>query len=195
MDREGIERLFDTPEVRDPSILPGACTVLHRRAGSDRYDPGMPANGTRTGEHLPNRHRTHRHHNRIGSIRITLTALATVLCATTAVTACGGSEQSSDSGTGPADIAAGEQVYADRCAACHGRDFQGSAQAPSHLDPYFAPDNTSDDDYRNAIRNGAETSEFDFGAMPALNLDDQQITDVIAYIRSIQEERGFNSPA
>ncbi|MEZ5267466.1 MAG: cytochrome c [Microthrixaceae bacterium] len=84
----------------------------------------MPANGTRTGEHLPNRHRTHRHHNRIGSIRITLTALATVLCATTAVTACGGSEQSSDSGTGPADIAAGEQVYADRCATCHGRDFR-----------------------------------------------------------------------
>lgn len=138
------------------------------------------------------------------TIRSVLTPLAKVTALFTAsalftvtalITGCSGSEGSSATTTATPDVAAGEQVYADRCAACHGRDFQGSAQAPSHLEPYFAPDNTSDEDYRNAVRNGAETAEFDYNSMPALNLSDQEITDVIAYIRSVQVERGFNEPA
>ena len=105
--------------------------------------------------------------------------------------ACGGSDESASDTTGPPDIDEGEQVYADRCAACHGRDFEGSAQAPSQLDPHFAPEVTSDEDYRRAISEGADVAELDYTAMPALNLGEQQITDVIAYIRSVQEERGF----
>lgn len=105
---------------------------------------------------------------------------------------------STDDGGSPApteagDPAAGEQVYGDYCGACHGRDFEGSIQGPSHLDAKYDPATTTDEDYRNAIRNGAEESTYDFGRMPAIrSLDDQQIEDVIAYIRSVQEERGFN---
>jgi mono/diheme cytochrome c family protein len=90
------------------------------------------------------------------------------------------------------DLAAGEQTYMDFCGSCHGRDFEGSSQGPSQLDPHFAPEITGDDDYRRAITEGAPREYFDFTAMPAIgSLDDDEIDDVIAYIRSIQEERGF----
>lgn len=91
------------------------------------------------------------------------------------------------------DLAAGEQTYMDFCGSCHGRDFEGSAAGPSHLDAVFAPDVTTDEDYRNAITQGAPQKNYDFTAMPAIgSLDDAEIENVIAYIRSVQEERGFN---
>ncbi|MEZ5239447.1 MAG: cytochrome c [Microthrixaceae bacterium] len=120
-------------------------------------------------------------------------AAALALLAALSFTACGndGSDQAS-APVGAGDPEAGEQVYGDFCGACHGRDFEGSVQGPSHLDPHFEPATTSDEDYRNAIRNGVDQSAFDFGPMPAIrSLDDQQIADVIAYIRSVQQERGF----
>lgn len=91
------------------------------------------------------------------------------------------------------DPAAGEQIYADFCGACHGRDFEGSVQGPSHLDAVYDPIVTTDAEFRDAIRNGAKMKNYDFGNMPPIrSLDDQQVADVIAYVRSVQEERGFN---
>ncbi|MFV0318198.1 MAG: c-type cytochrome [Microthrixaceae bacterium] len=122
-----------------------------------------------------------------------LIVAALLACIPLLVAACGGSDGDAAPGpTGPPDATRGEQVYADRCAACHGRDFQGSAQAPSHLDPHFRPEVTSDEDYRNAIKEGADDPDLDYTRMPGLNLNDQEIADVIAYIRSVQDERGFN---
>ena len=57
----------------------------------------------------------------------------------------------------------------------------------------FATDVTTDEDYRNAITQGAPQENYDFTAMPAIgSLDETEIENVIAYIRSVQEERGFN---
>ena len=51
----------------------------------------------------------------------------------------------------------------------------------------------SDEAYRTAIREGAPKEFYDFTPMPAIgSLDEQQIADVIAYVRSVQDERGFN---
>ncbi len=121
--------------------------------------------------------------------------LLAAIALTLVVASCGGTGSDSASATpiGPGDATAGKQVYGDYCAACHGRDFEGSVQGPSHLDAHFEPATTTDQDYRNAIHDGVEESTYDFGNMPAIrSLDDQQVADVIAYIRSVQEERGFN---
>lgn len=115
-----------------------------------------------------------------------------VLVALTA--ACGNSgDDNSAASVAVGDPAAGEQTYTDFCGACHGRDFEGSVQGPSHLDAVYDPATTTDADFRDAIRNGAERTNYDSGNMPPIrSLDDQQIADVIAYVRSVQEERGFN---
>ena len=111
--------------------------------------------------------------------------------------ACGESDPSRTAGTpDEPDLAAGEQTYMDFCGSCHGRDFEGSSQGPSQLDVQFAPERTSDEEFREAIRNGAPKEFYDFTAMPAIgSLDDQEIANVIAYVRSVQEERGFNDAA
>jgi mono/diheme cytochrome c family protein len=72
------------------------------------------------------------------------------------------------------DIAAGEQVFADTCAVCHGADGTGGI-GPSLLDE--VPD-ASDAELQDVIQNGD-------GEMPAQSLDDQQTADVIAYMRDL----------
>lgn len=107
--------------------------------------------------------------------------------------ACANSDDNSAASTAVGDPAAGEQTYGDFCGACHGRDFEGSVQGPSQLDAVFEPATTTDADFRSAIRNGVEETNYDYGNMPPIrSLDDQRIADVIAYVRSVQEERGFN---
>ncbi|MCO5317390.1 MAG: cytochrome c [Microthrixaceae bacterium] len=127
-------------------------------------------------------------------VRIATKAAPAIAAVALLAAGCGDGGTEDSAGTAePGDPAAGQQLYADYCGACHGRDFEGSIQGPSHLDEHFAPGTTSDEDYRRAIRNGTDGSAFDFGRMPAItSLDDQQVEDVIAYIRSVQEERGFD---
>ncbi|MGI9578311.1 MAG: c-type cytochrome [Microthrixaceae bacterium] len=122
--------------------------------------------------------------------------LPVLLAASMSPIACGGTETGSGSETvdkNEADLVAGEQTYMDFCGSCHGRDFDGSAAGPSQLDAVFAPDVTTDEDFRTAITEGAPERNYDFTAMPAIgSLDDAEIENVIAYIRSVQQERGFN---
>ncbi|MCP4434126.1 MAG: cytochrome c [Actinomycetia bacterium] len=122
-----------------------------------------------------------------------LGATATLLLAAL-VGGCGDSDPSKSEGTpDEPDLAAGEQTYMDFCGSCHGRDFEGSSQGPSQLDEHFAPGETTDAEFRQAIENGAPREYYDFTPMPAIgSLDDQEVTNVIAYIRSVQQERGFN---
>lgn len=127
-----------------------------------------------------------------------LLATATIITVSCALAGCGGDSDTVDASGGETaggevDLAAGEQTYMDFCGSCHGRDFEGSAAGPSQLDAGFAPEVTTDEDFRSAITQGAPQQNYDFTAMPAIgSLDDTEIENVIAYIRSVQEERGFN---
>lgn len=71
------------------------------------------------------------------------------------------------------DAAAGEQIFADNCAVCHGADGGGDT-APSLQRPELAdnPERVADQ-----VRNGG-------GGMPAFegDLSEQQIADVTAYV-------------
>ena len=136
-----------------------------------------------------------RRHGRRGRTGILSTILVCALALTSG--ACGDSDEGTAAGDGSAaggtDLVAGEQTYMDFCGSCHGRDFEGSAAGPSQLDPVFAADVTTDEDFRRAITEGAPKENYDFTAMPAIgSLDDTEIENVIAYVRSVQEERGFN---
>jgi mono/diheme cytochrome c family protein len=66
-----------------------------------------------------------------------------------------------------ASIARGDAIVHDVCSHCH--DASGLAKRADALD---------DETLASVIENG-------FGAMPAQNLDEQQIADVIAYLRSV----------
>ncbi len=72
-----------------------------------------------------------------------------------------------------ADASAGATVYAQSCAGCHGDPLTGGGTAPLLADEVPGE---SDDELRDVILNGE-------GDMPAIALTEQEVTDVIAYLR------------
>ena len=123
----------------------------------------------------------------------TLRPLAFVLIALL-LAGCGAPAQTADgeSTSAAGDVAAGEALYQANCAACHGTDLRGTDQGPSHLDPIYLPDHHADLSFRLAVQRGVQPHHWTFGPMPPIEgLDDQDIADVIAYVRDRQREAGL----
>jgi mono/diheme cytochrome c family protein len=96
-------------------------------------------------------------------------------------------------GSDPNAVAAGQTVYTTNCASCHGESGQGDGPAGAALDP--KPSNLietargSTDDYLYwRIAEGGPMEPFK-SSMPAWKgiLSEEQIWQVIAYIRSLAE--------
>lgn len=110
-------------------------------------------------------------------------------------TACssGSSDVARDGGGTGAD-SEGAQVYQESCASCHGSDLRGTDRGPSQLSVVYEPNHHSDASYRAAIVDGVVAHHWGFGDMPPIDgLDDAQIDAVIAYIRTQQDEHGFEA--
>ena len=121
------------------------------------------------------------------------TTIATTVTATIAlaVAACG-SAPDDTAPAGSAGSGTGADIYQANCASCHGDDLRGTDKGPSHLSIVYEPNHHGDDAFRSAIVNGAQQHHWNFGDMAAIpGLDDDEIDDVIAYIRAEQERQGF----
>jgi mono/diheme cytochrome c family protein len=113
-------------------------------------------------------------------------ALASIVAA---VAACGSGGGGSPSAAGPSD---GRQVYAAKCAQCHGGNLEGTAKGPSHLSKVYEPSHHSDESFRRAIKQGSPQHHWNFGDMPPVaGMSDGDIAAVIAFVRAQQRERGF----
>jgi len=88
-----------------------------------------------------------------------------------------------------AALLAGEKLYQRRCAECHGRDALGKGKAPSLISPEVqgaAPGALLWFLKRGALRQG----------MPAWSrLPEQQLWQIISYLKGIQPTPSRNSPA
>ena len=83
----------------------------------------------------------------------------------------------------------GEVVYRGNCAQCHGVDLAGSERGPSLLEPIYGPDQLSDVEFADAIRNGVEEERWGFGPMPANGaISDAQIEAILAYVHAAQSD-------
>jgi mono/diheme cytochrome c family protein len=109
--------------------------------------------------------------------------------------ACGGAPEAMEpaSPASPASSGVGADLYQSNCASCHGVDLQGTDKGPSHLSIVYEPNHHGDDAFRWAILQGAQQHHWNFGDMAAITgLDNDEIDDVIAYVRSEQERQGFD---
>jgi mono/diheme cytochrome c family protein len=101
--------------------------------------------------------------------------------------ACGDDDGASGSATG-----AGEALYQQSCAVCHGGDLRGTDIGPSQLSEVYEPGHHPDDSFRAAIAEGAVAHHWDFGDMPPVpGLTDDEVDQIIAFIREQQELHGF----
>lgn len=106
--------------------------------------------------------------------------------------ACGGAPEAQEPAS-PVGSGVGADLYQSNCASCHGADLQGTDKGPSHLSIVYEPNHHGDDAFRSAILHGARQHHWNFGDMAAVTgLDNDEIDDVIAYVRSEQERQGFD---
>ena len=90
-------------------------------------------------------------------------------------------------------LARGANLFEANCASCHGPEGGGTAAGPPLVDELYTPERTPDEDIRRAIQQGVEQQNWEFGDMPAMpGLDDDEIDDIIAYVRELQAEAGLS---
>lgn len=125
------------------------------------------------------------------ALRDTTIAAAVVAVIAILAASCGGGS-TDPAPAAPAGSGTGEALYQSNCASCHGADLRGTDKGPSHLSIVYEPNHHGDDAFRSAIVNGTQQHHWNFGDMAAIpGLGDEQIDDIIAYVRSEQERQGF----
>ena len=113
------------------------------------------------------------------AVRLLLGATITIASASI-VAACGADGPTST-------IDRGEGIYRANCAQCHGADLAGTDRGPSLLEPVYGPDQLSDAQVADAIRNGVDQKLWEFGPMPGNGaITDTQIDAILAFIRAEQ---------
>jgi mono/diheme cytochrome c family protein len=110
-----------------------------------------------------------------------------------AIVSTGGSFGSGSLVTSEGDTAAGETVFENTCAACHGVEGIGTEQGPPLVHQYYRPGHHADGAFTLGIRNGVQPHHWDFGPMPPQpGLSAQDIADVTAYVRQVQINAGIS---
>jgi len=91
----------------------------------------------------------------------------------------------------PEEYVAGQTYFHQVCAKCHGADAAGGNKAPTFLQEKFHPKNISNGNIAKTILNGSSS-----GAMPSQKnkVNDEQIREIIKYIRYSQREAGVYTP-
>ena len=91
----------------------------------------------------------------------------------------------------PEDYVAGQKYFHQVCANCHGADAAGGNKAPTFLQEKFHPTNITNGKIVSTILNGSSS-----GAMPSQKnkVNDEQIREIIKYIRFSQREAGVYTP-
>lgn len=112
--------------------------------------------------------------------RLVVGVVSTMVLASTAV-ACGADGPSTA-------IERGEVIYGGNCAQCHGADLAGvDSRGPSLLEPIYGPEQLTDAEFADAIRNGVEQDVWEFGPMPANGaITDDQIAAILTFVRARQ---------
>ena len=125
-------------------------------------------------------------------VMLGIAAVAAVALVVALVATGGSFDTTSVAVTAEGDPTAGKGAFEGTCAACHGIGGIGTNQGPPLVHDYYRPGHHSDGAFTLAIRNGVQPHHWNFGPMPAqTHLSDQDIADVTAYARTIQEAAGI----
>ena len=94
-----------------------------------------------------------------------------------------------------ANARAGEQVFNANCALCHGPNASGTGLGPPLVHKIYEPGHHQDFTIQSAVRNGVPAHHWPFGNMPpAPAVSDEDIPNIICYIRELQRANGIIAP-
>ena len=88
---------------------------------------------------------------------------------------------------------AGQTVFEKNCKVCHGKDAGGSSNGPPLVHVAYEPNHHADFSFVMAAKRGVRAHHWSFGNMPPVSgVSDDQIGQVITYIRELQRANGIN---
>jgi mono/diheme cytochrome c family protein len=107
------------------------------------------------------------------------------------IVGCGGTSPPAGTTADP-NVETGRTLYLQNCAACHGVDLRGTDAGPSFLSIVYEPGHHPDIAFQVAVTRGVQPHHWDFGPMlPIPGLTETDVTAIIAYVRQIQQQEGF----
>ena len=92
------------------------------------------------------------------------------------------------------NAAVGQNIFENICAACHGAQGVGNAEAgPPLIHKIYEPSHHGDESFQRAVAHGVRAHHWRFGDMPPVEgLIRGDVAMVIDYIRAIQRANGIN---
>ena len=112
-----------------------------------------------------------------------------VIVAALLAAGCGGGI---DTSTTAGDPAAGQRAFDRSCASCHGQDARGTSSGPPLVDRIYEPSHHGDASFQLAVRRGTPEHHWNFGDMaPVAGVTDQEILDIVAFVRARQQAAGI----
>ncbi len=86
----------------------------------------------------------------------------------------------------------GQAAYEANCASCHGQNGAGTDKGPTLIHDIYNPGHHPDEAFVRATRFGVRQHHWQFGNMPPRpEVTDNQIIDIIRYIRELQQANGI----
>lgn len=87
----------------------------------------------------------------------------------------------------------GEAVFNANCASCHGKNAAGrEGVAPPLIHKIYEPNHHGDMAFVLAAKQGVRQHHWSFGNMPPVpGVSDDEITNIIAYVRTLQRANGI----
>ena len=91
------------------------------------------------------------------------------------------------------NAAIGAQIFAAKCAACHGQNAAGShGSGPPLVHKIYEPNHHADGAFLLAVQNGVTAHHWPFGNMPPQEgLTRGDVLAIIAYVRALQVANGI----
>jgi mono/diheme cytochrome c family protein len=89
---------------------------------------------------------------------------------------------------------AGKIAFDANCAQCHGTNAAGTDHGPTFIHIVYNAGHHSDPTFFLAAKIGVRSHHWRFGDMPPQpQVSDQQMEDIVAYVRALQEANGILS--
>lgn len=85
----------------------------------------------------------------------------------------------------------GKQVFDTYCASCHGLALRGTEIGPPLIWDLYVSGHHSDRQFKKAIVQGVKQHHWRFGDMPSFKLKDEEVADVVVYVRQTLRDNGI----
>ena len=86
----------------------------------------------------------------------------------------------------------GSELFAAKCASCHGPNAAGSEKGPPFVHKVYAKDHHVDGSFYDAVKRGVQAHHWPYGNMPKIEgVSDDDVTAIIAFVRKMQTANGM----